>query len=258
MINEKQIAFITCVNDDAQYSTCLKYIEQIDLPKGYTYEIIGIRGAKSLASGYNEAMAKSKAKYKVYLHQDTYIVNKMFIHAILSIFTSNFQVGILGVAGAGTLRMNVSWCNSKDKYGKVIENSHGGSFRLLAFQEVTYLKAVQCVDGLFMITQYDIPWRDDIFDGWHFYDISQCMEFRRSGYEVCIPEQQEAWCIHDCGVLNKANIDKYRYVFLKEYSKELFGIHYRPVWIMHKTKKIIRLYTKKVELTVKKLIRNSF
>ena len=39
----------------------------------------------------------------------------------------------------------------------------------------------------------------DLFDGWDFYDISQCQEFRRTGYKVVVPKQEEAWCIHDDG-----------------------------------------------------------
>ena len=30
---------------------------------------------------------------------------------------------------------------------------------------------VEGVDGLLMATQYDIPWREDLFDGWDFYDL---------------------------------------------------------------------------------------
>ncbi len=48
-----------------------------------------------------------------------------------------------------------------------------------------------------MATQQDIRWREDIFDRWHFYDISQCMEFKRAGYKVVVPWQKEAWCYHD-------------------------------------------------------------
>ena len=55
------------------------------------------------------------------------------------------------------------------------------------------------IDGLFMATQYDLPWRADLFHGWHFYDISQSREFINAGYKVVIPYQQEPWVIHDCG-----------------------------------------------------------
>ena len=46
---------------------------------------------------------------------------------------------------------------------------------------------VEAVDGLFIATQYDVKWREDIFDGWDFYDISQSEEFHRAGYKVVVP-----------------------------------------------------------------------
>ena len=46
---------------------------------------------------------------------------------------------------------------------------------------------VEAIDGLIMITQYDIPWREDLFQKWDFYDVSQSMEFIRHGYKVAVP-----------------------------------------------------------------------
>ncbi|MBQ3971332.1 MAG: glycosyltransferase [Selenomonadaceae bacterium] len=48
-----------------------------------------------------------------------------------------------------------------------------------------------------MMTQYDVPWRYDLFHGWHFYDISQSMEFRKRGYRIVVPGPYDIWCIHD-------------------------------------------------------------
>ena len=47
-----------------------------------------------------------------------------------------------------------------------------------------------------MATQYDIPWREDLFQGFHFYDVSQSLEFQRAGYLIGIPNQANLWCIH--------------------------------------------------------------
>jgi len=56
-----------------------------------------------------------------------------------------------------------------------------------------------------MITQYDLPWQQEVFAGWHFYDLAQCLEFIHAGYSVVIPRQQQPWCIHNCGVVNVSN-----------------------------------------------------
>ena len=85
---------------------------------------------------------------------------------------------------------------------------------------------VEAVDGLFIATQYDIEWREDLFTGWHLYDSSQCLEFRRRGYRVAIPNQSDGrggfWCIH-CPVEKPLakEYKVYQKIFLQEYGGEL-------------------------------------
>ncbi len=219
-MNNHMIAFITCVNDEEMYEECLRYINNLDIPEGYEIDTISIRGAESITSGYNAAMKDSDAKYKVYLHQDTFIINKNFVYDMLSVFNSDDKVGIIGVAGAKTIPTNGVWWDSTYKYGQVYE-SNIGKMELLSFNEVTKdYEEVKAIDGLIIITQYDVPWREDIFDGWHFYDVSQSVEFNLAGYKVVVPKQEEVWCIHDCGILNLKNeYEYYRKIFLKDYSK---------------------------------------
>jgi len=76
---------------------------------------------------------------------------------------------------------------------------------------------VDAIDGMIMITQYDIPWREDLFQGWHYYDQSQSFEFRNKGYQVVVPHQKEAWCLHDSGVVILQDYDKNRRIFRREY-----------------------------------------
>lgn len=224
-MNNNKICFISCINNQQLYSEALYYINQLEIPEGYEIECISIENAESMTKGYNEAMKASDAKYKVYLHQDVYIINKSFIKDMLNIFKSNEKVGMLGVVGAKIIPTSGIWWESKKKYGKVYD-SHTGQIELLSFDEVTGLyETVQAVDGFFMVTQYDIPWREDIFDGWYFYDISQCIEFKKSGYEVAIPKQKIPWVIHDCGIVNdQKGYEDYRRLFLDEYSKDIFPL----------------------------------
>lgn len=222
-----RIAFITCVNDNEVYSECLKYIYNLQVPPGFEIETIAIENAKSLASGYNLGMRKTNAKYKVYLHQDTYIINKNFIYDILNVFNMDRNIGIIGVIGSKVIPTTGKWFDLSDFiYGKVYENSrtYGSKMELLKGKEViNEFEYVNVVDGLIIVTQYDVPWRDDIFTGWHFYDISQCVEFLRRGYRIVVPKQNEPWCIHDCGLVElNEEYDRFRNIFLDEYSSFLF------------------------------------
>ena len=86
MLDAKKIAFITCVNNDWWYSECRLYLEHLTIPDGMTAEFIDVRDAESMTAGYNRAMKNSDAKYKIYLHQDTFVVNKNLIADLLKIF----------------------------------------------------------------------------------------------------------------------------------------------------------------------------
>ena len=82
-MNEKKICFIICVNNDTYEQEQMRYLNRLIVPDGYEMEILSIREAKSMTSGYNEGMHASDAKYKVYMHQDVFIVNKNFIADLL-------------------------------------------------------------------------------------------------------------------------------------------------------------------------------
>lgn len=221
MANHKKICFITLVNDEKTYEKALFHIKQLNIPKGYTVEILSIKNVKNMTKGYNQGMSRSDAKYKVYLHQDVLIINKDFIKDFLTIFKKYPTIGLMGVAGSKTIPANGIWWESPHRYGQVYD-SHTGKMMLLRFNNVEdEYEKVKAIDGLMMITQYDIPWREDIFDGWHFYDTSQSIEFERAGFEVVVPKQNTPWCIHDCGIVNVENgYEKYRSIFLEEYMKE--------------------------------------
>ena len=75
--NNKKVSFISCVNNYKEYKWALHYIHSLRIPDGFEIETIAINNAISLTSGYNQEMKKNDAKYKVYLHQDTYILKQI-------------------------------------------------------------------------------------------------------------------------------------------------------------------------------------
>ena len=168
-----------------------------------------------MTSGYNQAMKESDAKYKVYLHQDVFIVNQNFIPDILTLFRQK-EIGMIGMVGNTEVSESaVMW------YGKRVGMLHSNSVYFAdsyLFGEVKEAyQPVEAVDGLLMATQYDIPWREDLFSGWDFYDMSQSFEFRKRGYSVVVPKTEKPWCVHDDGILNLGKYYQQRKIFLKEY-----------------------------------------
>ena len=217
MYNENKIAFIFCCNDVQYQKECSSYIMELDLPAEYELEILPIIGAKSMAAGYNQAIQKSDAKYKVYLHQDVFIWNKHFIYDILNIF-SDSGIGMIGVLGGVNIPddgiLYPAWnvgmtyaCDTEDAGTNQGKNPQKGE-----------CLQVEAIDGMLMATQYDLYWREDLFPQWDFYDISQAFEFRKKGYSVVVPHQDKPWCMHDCGRTKLQNYKEGRKILLHEYA----------------------------------------
>lgn len=220
-MNNNKIALIICVLDESQFKTCISYINALEIPSGIEVDVISIRESNNIAETYNIGLNQTDAKYKVYMHSNTYIVNKNFIRDILDIFIKNEKIGLIGVVGAKRLPESGLWWNDPGKVGEVniLNNGNIQYYKLNNIMEK--YEIVEAVDGLIMATQFDIKWREDIFDGLYFYDLAHCMEFNKKGFEVVVPRQEVTWCIHDWGNGSDNNLlddtEKYRQVFLKEY-----------------------------------------
>lgn len=215
-MDAKKICFVMCVNSEQYLQEAMYYINRLHIPEGYTIDVITVEEAVSMTSGYNEAMRASDAKYKVYLHQDVMIIERDFLKHLLKIF-ENHKVGMFGMVGAPKLSENgVMWYS--DRIGRLYtSNVYLMGDSVLGKVQGEY-QQVEVIDGLLMATQYDIPWREDIFQKWDFYDVSQSFEFRKRGYEVVVPRMEQPWCIHDDGFMNLENYYNERKKFLKEYT----------------------------------------
>ena len=206
-----------CVNNNDYENEQMRYINHLIVPEGYEIEVLMIRDAHSMTQGYNEGMRASDAKYKIYMHQDVFIINENFIADMLKVFEDE-QVGMFGMVGAPQLPENCIMWNG-DRVGKLYFNMiYQSGESVIGEIEGTY-KEVEAIDGLLMATQYDVLWREDLFTKWDFYDVSQSQEFLRAGYKVVVPNQLQAWCIHDDGFFNLKNYYEARKVFIEEYKR---------------------------------------
>lgn len=219
-MNERKISFIICTNNEFYLNECRLYLDELIVPEGFEMDVIEVKGASSMTSGYNFGMEQTDAKYKVYMHQDVFIRNRNFIQDILNVFNINNQIGLIGLVGTPYMNKRGAMWNGV-RYGgfykleKDIEN--GVLHRFFSIRD-GYLE-VESVDGLLIATQYDISWREDVFKKWDFYDVSQSFEFIKAGYKVVVPGQATDWYIHDCGVPNMVNYEVERKLFLKEYRE---------------------------------------
>ena len=216
------IAFIICVNNELYFEECKYYIEHLEVSAGYDIDVIGIWEADSMCAAYNLGMRSSDAKYKVYMHQDVFIRDSRFLEKTLRIFKEHPKTGMIGmVGGIGIPENGVVY--SSWNVGKVDCREPDLSYVLLCGPNQTKDQTVDAVDGLLMMTQYDLPWREDLFSDFDFYDVSQAFEFRRAGYEIVVPYQEEPWVVHDCGFAKLTNYDRNRKICMEEYP-EFFNV----------------------------------
>lgn len=215
-MNEKKIAFIICMNDEAEYAECRYYLDRLIIPEGFDKDLITIQEAPSMTAGYNAGMESSQAKYKVYLHQDVFIINRNFIKDMLTVFRRDDKAGLMGMIGCSKIGKHAMAVTDWDT-GKILHNCVPPIEEYETKDRI--FSEVQAVDGLLIATQYDIPWREDIFDGWDFYDISQCMEFARAGLKAVVPVQERPWCYHDNQYSKMTHYHHYRKLFIREYAQ---------------------------------------
>ncbi len=223
-MNDHKIAFIIATNDDQYLRECSYYINCLRIPDGFETDIITIREANSICEAYNAGMHSSDALYKVYLHQDVFILNSNFIQDTLDAFSLDENVGLLGIIGAKTLPTDANAYNCWDVGGTLLFNGEDGGISMHENKEG--LNYVAAIDGMLMVTNRDVEWREDIFDGWDFYDLSHSMEFTDKGYKIAVPHQKSPWCFHDVGHLGLARYEHYRKTFCETYG-EKYGFDIR-------------------------------
>ena len=211
----QKICFITCVNNRQMYEECLFYLKRLIIPAGIEIDSISIEEADSMTSGYNAAMDASDANIKIYLHQDVCIIDPFFLFRVLDTLESDQNIGVVGIVGSVKLPEDaVMWHGPR--VGKLYVENTRVEFRYNSNAKSTY-ESVEAVDGLLIATSKDVPWREDLFDGWDFYDASACAEFCKRGFKVVVPDQTTPWVIHDDGMVNLYSYGKYRKIFIDNY-----------------------------------------
>ncbi len=191
MPNDHRITIICSAKTNANFPALSKHLNSLIVPPGYIVDQQLISGDSSTTQGYNLGLRNSEAKYKIYLNQHVTIANCNLIRDALCLFQNYPQLGLLGVIGAKRLPANGNWREAPARYGTI---AYLG--KSLNFHEVTNdYEPVQAVDGLFMITQFDLIWSENLFSD-YFYDAAYCLEFQKAGYQVGIPKQPKPWCAY--------------------------------------------------------------
>ena len=172
---------------------------------------------------YQQMMEESDAKYKVYLHQDTYCRNRYFLYEALEVFQQDEKIGLIGVAGCTKMPDSGVWWDSQEDiiYSLYQDSIADYGCQLQESLQDAYLE-VEALDGVFLMTSKDVDWRADLFEGWHHYDVSQTKEFLLAGYKAVIARQEDIWVLHceKCQMYVGNDYEEARQKYVKEYIEE--------------------------------------
>lgn len=198
-MNAKKFEIIIHVTDEATCQRLIQSLQAVNVPENFDAAIQPVTGDEKYFA-YDTAMRSSDAKYKIYINEHTIINDENFLFKLLEIF-SDESIGAVGTSGAVELSTHGISLTSAKRAGK---NFRG---------------EVEIVDGFFFATQYDLPWRADLFTDNFFGGQAQCVEFKRAGYKIFGGGD---W-IHFNGenfTLDETSRNK----FLDEYSADLFPL----------------------------------
>ena len=138
---------------------------------------------------------------------------------MLQLFVQDPSIGVMGLVGTEQLSTTGMLENSAFLKGKFLF-SDGNHFDGVNIEKTS--EDVMVVGGYLIATQYDIPWRKDLFHTNCLWAEAQCIEFKRKGYRVVVPKQEEAWLLVSKSEVtyDEASLE----IFLDTYSRDIYPL----------------------------------
>ena len=216
-MNEKKIAVIAQC-DASGVSAIRPYLAAIDVPQGYEVELIEVFADGNVADTYQRIMGQSDAKYKVYLAAGSILLRLNFFEEMLRVFADP-MIGVMGLVGTAQLSTTGLLATSPFVKGRLL---YADDTDFNGADIDGEMEEVMAVSSDLIATQYDIPWRSDLFHSDCFYAEAQCIEFRRRGYRSVVLHQDEAWLLS--GTKEISYDDVSQEVFLDTYSTDIYPL----------------------------------
>lgn len=180
-------------------------------------------GEKSLTQIYNMGLRESENDIVVFMHDDLILETTNITPKIVKMLEKHPDYGIIGIAGTDKLTSGMWWQNRDNMFG-VVGHLHQGKRHVNRYSKGVFndvLKDVVVVDGLFFIVHKNRIKKEfnEEFEGFHFYDISFCVENYLEGVKVGLTTKFEV-THKSIGEVNK-KWEKNKLFFEALYGKSL-------------------------------------
>ena len=145
-------------------------------------------GEMSLTQVYNKGLKESVNDIVVFMHDDLILETSNMTPKIVKLFEKHPDYGIIGIAGTDKLTSGMWWQNRENMFG-VVGHIHEGKRHVNHYSKGVFndvLKDVVIVDGLFFMVRKSLLKKEfnEQFEGFHFYDISFCVENQFEGVKI--------------------------------------------------------------------------
>lgn len=145
-------------------------------------------GEMSLTQVYNKGLKESVNDIVVFMHDDLILETPNMTPKIVKLFEKHPEYGIIGIAGTDKLTSGMWWQNRENMFG-VVGHLHEGKRHVNHYSKGVFndvLKDVVIVDGLFFAVHKGRIKKEfnEEFEGFHFYDISFCVENFLNGVKI--------------------------------------------------------------------------
>ena len=184
-INEPISVVISTKKIDDNY---LKHVERMFSHPKTEVNIYENDGVSSLTEIYNIGLKESKNEIVVFMHDDLILETPNMTPKIVKLFEKHSEYGIIGIAGTDKLTSGRWWDNRENMFG-VVGHIHEGKRHVNHYSKGVFndvLKDVVIVDGLFFAVHKGRIKKEfnEQFEGFHFYDISFCVENFLEGVKI--------------------------------------------------------------------------
>ena len=183
--NEMVSVVISTRKIDDEY---LKHVEKMFSHPKTEILIYENDGEMSLTQVYNKGLKESVNDIVVFMHDDLILETSNMTPKIVKLFEKHPEYGIIGIAGTDKLTSGRWWDNRENMFG-VVGHIHEGKRHVNHYSKGVFndvLKDVVIVDGLFFMVRKSLLKKEfnEQFEGFHFYDISFCVENQFEGVKI--------------------------------------------------------------------------
>lgn len=240
IMDSNKIAIIVYREDDKAFETLIEEFKHVEMPEGYECTLIETMDETgNIGKAYNEAVASSDAKIKIFLRENTRNIDTKLLVETVRVFNSNSEIGILGVLGYNVIFTQGQVGNKEEE---PLKDSAGNPIDVLAIEN-------QCV-----MTQYDMKWREDM-ESFRLSTYALCTEYRRNNYKVSVLDRSKCWL--DLQPDREETTEAELNSFLDEYSKDTYPLvsiliptHERPDWFTLALESALQQTYRNIDLVV--------